>query len=146
MVIPHPDVFLHCQVPGRGDINGAVGTEGQALCQLSGIPFVRLDFPGLKAGDCGWGKDYALMACLGELVVQGVAETSGLITADKLDVCTGGEFLCLPDGVHIFEHLPVIRGDGCFGEKGIIVKRIAAKSIICSMDIHAKIDYNSIHK
>ena len=146
VVIPHPDIFLHCQILGCGNINGAVSTKGQTLCQLSGIPFVRLDFPGLKVGDRGRRKDYSLMPCLGKLVVQGVTETSSLITADKLNICAGGKLLCLPDGVHVFKHFPVIRRDRCFSEKSIIIKGIAAKSKICSMDIHAKIDYNSIHK
>lgn len=65
----------------------------------------------------------------------------------NLGIAEGAKILCCSDGLHIFEDFLIIRSNCGSTKESIIIKAIAAESILIEVNIHAEIDidYNSIH-
>ena len=136
-ILPHADVLFDRVVFLRWDIDGAVGVVCETPADAPGVHAVVLHmFPG-RDGHGGRREDDALDAVIRELMVQGIAKAAGLIAAKEAAVPA------MPgaDAVEVFEDLPIVRLDLDLGENAVIFHGIAAKCVICGMDIHPDIEY-----
>ena len=90
MVIPHADIILHLFILSSWDIHRAVIMVGKAFCNVTRIPLIRFDFfLSLNYRHGGWCQDNTCDIMLCQLVVQGIAQASCLITAYKRYICNG---------------------------------------------------------
>jgi hypothetical protein len=84
MVIPHADIILHLFILASWDIHRVVIMVGRAFCVVTRIPLIRFDFfLSFNYRHGGWCQDNACDIMLCQLVVQGIAQASCLITAYK---------------------------------------------------------------
>ena len=84
MVGTHPDIFFYLFVLLGRDVDWPVRSVCQACCYISGITLIIFYFLFSSCFRYGRrGKDDAFYIVGLQLVVQGVSQTSGFITAEK---------------------------------------------------------------
>jgi hypothetical protein len=92
MIIPHPKVFLNGIIFSRGDINRMIPAVAQALRNQMSVALICFDSLALlaKHGRRCQNDTFDPGPC--ELVIKGISEAAGLITAFNRIIIVKAEF------------------------------------------------------
>ena len=115
--------------------------ESQTSGNVSGILSVGLDPVCIGNAHGGRREDDAFDTVVGELMIERITETPGLISVDEFHF-----FRILPAHLlQIFQYKPVVGGCRLPVFDLIPVKAVAAKCVVFFMDIHSYIKY-TVHR